>query len=121
MKGPGIFFALLLFLVLDGAFIFLNKQTFQHQVIDVQRVALIPNYLGVVMAYVVLLFGFYYFILRTNRPFWEAALLGGLVNGVFELTNYSLFKKWKLSTVLLDTVWGAVLWGSTAYITYRFF
>jgi uncharacterized membrane protein len=121
MKGPGVFFSLLLFLVLDGLFLYLNKRDFQHQIIDVQRVALIPKYLGVVIAYVILLFGFYYFVLRLNRPFWEAALLGGLINGVYEFTNYSLLKKWKMSTAIKDTAWGATLWGATAYITYRFF
>jgi uncharacterized membrane protein len=121
MKGPAILFAFVLFLVLDGAFLYLNKTMFQHQIIDVQRVALIPKYSGMVFAYAILLFGFYFFILRTNRPFWEAALLGGVVNGVYEFTNYSLLKKWRMNTVIMDTVWGATLWGLTAYITYQFF
>jgi uncharacterized membrane protein len=121
MKAPGILFAFILFLVLDGAFLYLNRVIFQHQIIDVQRVALIPKYLGAGITYIILFFGFYYFILRTNRPFWEAALLGGVVNGVYEFTNYTLLKKWRMTTALIDTTWGATLWGLTAYITYQLF
>jgi uncharacterized membrane protein len=121
MRTQAIIFALILFCVLDALFIYLNSKIFSNQIIDVQRVVMIPKNLGVVGVYIILLFAFYYFVLRTRRPVYEAALLGAVINGVYELTNYSLFKKWKLSTVALDTLWGATLWGLTAYITYEFF
>ena len=87
MVGARILFGCVLFLVLDFAFLYLNRQSFQHQIINVQRVAMIPKYGGVVMTYLLLLAGFYYFVLRQYRSVTEAAMLGGLVNGVYELTN----------------------------------
>jgi uncharacterized membrane protein len=121
MKTKAIIFASILFLILDIVYINLNSKVFSHQVIDVQRVVMTIKPMGALATYVVLLFAFYYFILRTRRPVYEAALLGGIIYGVYELTNYSLLKKWRLSTVALDTVWGATLWGTTAYITYQLF
>jgi uncharacterized membrane protein len=121
MKTKAIIFALTIFLLLDAAFIYLNYKVFDYQIIDVQRVVMIAKPLGVLATYAVILFAFYYFILRTRRPVYEAALLGGIINGVYELTNYSLLKKWRLSTVALDTLWGATSWGTATYITYELF
>jgi len=121
MKTKAIIFALIIFLFLDAAFIYLNYKVFNHQIIDVQRVVMIAKPLGVLSTYAVILFAFYYFILRTRRPVYEAVLLGAVINGVYELTNYSLLKKWKLSTVALDTLWGANFWGAATYITYQIF
>uniref|UniRef100_A0A6C0HZS5 DUF2177 family protein n=1 Tax=viral metagenome TaxID=1070528 RepID=A0A6C0HZS5_9ZZZZ len=121
MKTKAIIFALVIFLLLDAVFIYLNYKVFNHQIIDVQRVVMIAKPIGIIVTYAVILFAFYYFILRTRRPVYEAALLGAIINGVYELTNYSLLKKWKLSTVVLDTLWGATSWGATTYITYQLF
>ena len=116
-----IIFAFSVFIVLDAAFIYLNMDSFQNQVIHVQKVAMTAKPLGAIGAYLLLLLGLYYFILRKHRPVEEAALLGIVVNGVYEFTNYTLLKKWELSTVVKDTLWGGILWGLTTYITYSVF
>jgi len=121
MKTKAIIFAFILFLLLDASFLFLNNKVFSNQIIDVQRVVMIPKKLGVIAAYIIILFAFYYFILRTKRPVYEAVLLGAIINGTYEFINYSLLKKWRLSTVALDTLWGATLWGITTYVTYEVF
>jgi hypothetical protein len=121
MKTKAILFALVLFLLLDATFLYSNRKIFSNQVIQVQRVIMTPKYTGVLAAYAVILFAYYYFILRTRRPVYEAALLGGIINGVYELTNYSLLKKWSINTVVMDTLWGATSWGLATYITYRVF
>ena len=114
-------FAFSLFLVLDILFLYTNRNFFELQVIDVQRVSIKMNYASAFAAYIILTFGLYWFILKNRRPVIDAILLGGLINGTYELTNMSLLKKWHLKTVLLDTAWGAFLWGFTVYITYLVF
>ena len=47
-------------------------------------------------------------------------VLGLVIYGVYETTNYAIFKNWTLSTVLLDTAWGAILLGLTTFLTYQF-
>jgi uncharacterized membrane protein len=48
----------------------------------------------------------------------DAFLLGIVIYGVYETTSYALLKKWKLSIVLMDTLWGGVLFGLTTALVY---
>ena len=114
-------FAFVIFMVLDFIFLTLNQASFGNQVIHVQRVAMTMKPLGALGAYVLILFALYYFILRKHRPVEEAFILGTVINGVFEFTNYAILKKWELATVVKDTLWGGVSWGLTTFITYKIF
>ena len=115
-----LFFAFVLFIVLDAVFWKFNMKLIESQVIDIQRVALQIKPLGAILAYLFIIGGFYWFILKEHRPVLDAAILGAFVNGVYECTNYSILKKWNLKMVLVDTVWGAFLWGFVAFMTYKF-
>jgi uncharacterized membrane protein len=114
-------FASLLFLIADGLFLWLNRIHFQNQVINVQRVVIQPNYKAIIATYVFLLSGLCYFIIRTHRSVLDAFLLGVLIYGVFECTNMGIFKKWELKTVLMDTLWGGILFAGVTQLTYSFF
>jgi uncharacterized membrane protein len=46
-------------------------------------------------------------------------ILGFVIYGVYETTTYALLKKWKLQTVMIDTLWGGILFGLTTMITYK--
>lgn len=110
----------LILLVLDGAFLMANARMFQLQVAEVQRVSLQMKPLGAVICYALLIFGLYYFILREHKSVKEAMLLGFVIYGIFESTNYALLKKWNMQTMVVDTLWGGTLLGLTTYLTYRF-
>lgn len=111
---PGI-----IMLVLDGIFLGMNRDMFQLQVAEVQRVVLEVRYLGAALCYVFLIFGLYYFIIKDRRPVIDAMLLGFVIYGVYETTTYALLKKWKLQTVMIDTLWGGILFGLTTMATYK--
>ena len=121
MQGKSVYVGLLIFVLLDLTFLYSNQRLFANQIIDVQRVTMIAKPVPFVATYVILCFAFWYFVLRTKRPVWEAALLGFVLHSVYELTNYTTFKKWRFGTVLLDSLWGATLWGGSAYLTYSIF
>lgn len=73
----------------------------------------------VILAYVFLSVGFYYFIIRDDSKTWiDAFLLGLVVYGVYESTNFAIFKDWTLSTYILDTLWGGVLF-SISFVLYK--
>jgi uncharacterized membrane protein len=91
---------------------------FENQIIEIQRVALNVKISGAVACYAFLIFGLYYFILRRHRSVLDAFLLGIVIYGVYETTSYALLKKWKLSIVLMDTLWGGVLFGLTTALVY---
>ena len=106
-------------LVLDGIFLGMNRDMFQLQIAEVQRVVLEVRYLGAALCYVFLIFGLYYFIIKDRRPVIDAMLLGFVIYGVYETTTYALLKKWKLQTVMIDTLWGGILFGLTTMATYK--
>jgi uncharacterized membrane protein len=108
----------IIFIVLDIIFLTATGKIFFDQIVDVQRVIVTMNYSAVVVEYAALLFALYWFILsrRSDTIILDAVILGGIINGSFELTNAALFKKWRIETILLDTFWGAFLWGFVAFL-----
>jgi len=114
-------FAAIILLILDFAFIWLNKVTFQNQIIQVQRVILQPDYLGAILSYICIILLLFIFIIRPRRSVQEAFILGILVYGVFEFTNKAIFKKWQYMTVFIDILWGGILFGLVTKITEWFF
>jgi len=74
------------------------------------------NYLGAALCYVLMLIGINYFIIKPRRSVSDAFLLGIIIYGVYETTNYALFKNWSILSVIIDTLWGGVLFGTTTYI-----
>ena len=108
----------IILLLLDTVFIYFMSQTFIKQVFDVQRSPMTVNFAGVIFTYVLLIFGINYFVLLPKKSVMDAFLLGIVIYGVFEGTNYSMLKNWKPSTVLIDTTWGGILMALTTYLTY---
>jgi uncharacterized membrane protein len=106
-------------LALDFMYITTTRNMFEIQIADVQRVALQIRPLGGVLCYLLLVIGLYYFIIREHRPVFDAFLLGLVIYGVYETTSYALLKKWKWNIVLMDTLWGGVLFALTTFITYK--
>ncbi len=106
-------------LLLDFIFISMMRPIFEIQVADVQRVALQVRPLGGILCYILLVLGLYYFIVREHRPIFDAFLLGLVIYGVYEGTTYALFKRWQLRTVIIDTLWGGILFVLTTLLTYK--
>jgi uncharacterized membrane protein len=85
---------------------------------DVQLSSLKINIIGGILAYIFLLLGLNYFIIREHRSILDAFILGLIIYGVYEATTYTIFKKWRIQTVLMDTLWGGILFATTTYLTY---
>jgi len=104
---------LCIMLALDAIYLGINRSFLLTQIAEVQRVALQFRPIGAVLCYLFLVLGLYYFILVPNRPLIDAFLLGIMVYGVYETTNYASLKRWRASLVAMDTLWGGVLLGAT--------
>jgi uncharacterized membrane protein len=74
------------------------------------------NLLGVALCYIFLIIGINYFIIKPRKSVQDAFLLGLIIYGVYETTNYALFKNWSIVTVIMDTLWGGVLFALTTYL-----
>ena len=83
------------------------------------------NWYAAVIFYLIYIGGILYFaVLPAMRDeSWQTALLQGAVLGLlcyatYDLTNMATIKNWPLTVVLVDIVWGIVLTGSCALISY---
>ena len=111
--------ASILFIILDGIYLNLIKNYFNNQIKVIQGSDIKINYMAVAITYIFLIYGLNYFIIRNHRSVKDAALFGLIIYAVYEFTNLSLFKNWSLLTAIIDTIWGAVLFGLTTAIVYK--
>jgi uncharacterized membrane protein len=105
--------------ILDGLYLNLSKGYFNRQIKSIQKTDIEINFIAMAITYILLIFGLNYFIIQRNKSVQDAALLGLIVYGVFELTNLALFKNWSILTVIIDTTWGTILFALTTYIVYK--
>ena len=110
----------IILLVLDFTYLNLMSNMYGIQIASVQKVAITPRYLGAVICYSLLIFGLYHFILRPGRSTIDAFILGLVIYGVYNSTNYATLKNWTLKVLLIDTLWGGILMGLTAFFSYKF-
>jgi uncharacterized membrane protein len=110
------FLSAIIFVVLDFFYINLIKNYFNNQISKVQGSKMEVNFLGAAICYIILIFGLNYFIIEPKKGVYDAFFLGILIYGVYETTNYSLFKNWSIFTVLIDTLWGGVLFAATTFL-----
>lgn len=106
----------IIFVTIDFFYLNLIKDFFGNQVQSVQGSPLKINYLGAVICYIFLIFGINYFIIKPNRSIQDAFLFGLIIYSVFETTNLALFSKWSWLTVIIDSLWGGILFALTTGI-----
>ena len=106
----------IVFVFLDYLYLGLMKGYFEKQVQLVQGAPLKVNLLGAIICYIFLITGINYFIIKPNRSIQDAFLFGLVIYAVFETTNVALFTKWSWLTVIIDSLWGGVLFALTTFI-----
>lgn len=116
MGDLSILFTAIIFVCIDSLYLTLMSSYMLNQVKSVQGSPLKMNFLAAIICYLFLVFGLYYFIIKPKRSIRDAFLLGVVIYSVFELTNMAIFSNWSIFTVLLDTLWGGVLFGTTTYL-----
>lgn len=103
-------------LVLDLTYLFVFKDFMLPILYKVQKAEVKVNLKSALACYIILVSGLYYFIIKKNAPPKDAFLLGVLINGVYETTNYAFFKDWSPLLVFIDTLWGGILLMTTTII-----
>jgi uncharacterized membrane protein len=105
----------IIFVILDGMYINLIKDSFNTQIKSVQGSDMKINIIATGIVYIFLIFGLNYFIIQKNKNVKDAFILGLVIYAVYEFTNLALLKNWKVTTALVDTLWGGLLFGSTTF------
>jgi len=106
----------IVFISIDFVYLNVMKSYFDNQIKLVQASPIKMNYLGAALCYIFLIIGINYFIIKPKRSVSDAFLLGIIIYGVYETTNLALFKNWSILTVIIDTLWGGLLFAATTYI-----
>ena len=104
--------------LLDAIYIKINQTAFENQVVLIQRVIMQIKPIGVFMCYLFLILGLNYFIINKNRTALEAFMFGLVIYGVYDTTNYAMFKKWDPYLAMMDILWGGILMATTTHFTY---
>lgn len=109
----------IIFISLDFLYLNIISDIFNAQIKQVQGSNIKINYYGAGLCYILLIMSLNYFIIAPRRSYQDAFLLGLVIYGVYETTNLTLFTNWSLLTVIIDTLWGGVLFATTTYIVNR--
>lgn len=105
-------------LLLDAIYLSTFSEFFNDIVQKIQGTRIKFKFSGAVLCYILLIGGLYYFIISRHKSVKEAFILGIVIYGVYETTTYALFDKWSPWAMLLDTLWGGILFALTTAITY---
>jgi uncharacterized membrane protein len=104
------------FMVLDGVWLgLLMKNFYREQLAPIVRLengGIAPNWPAAFVVYALLGTGIAVFVVPRASTLSSAAafgaLLGLVVYGVYDFTNYSTLRQWPFALTLADTAWGAL-------------
>ena len=111
--------AAILVVLVDSLYLNSVKGYFGKQIKDVQGTPMKLDMTATILAYVFIVFGLNYFIIGKRASVKDAFLLGLVIYGIFEFTNNAILSNWTYTTVIMDTVWGGILFASVTFLTYE--
>ena len=111
-------------LAIDGTYLSQTGYLFTDMMAKIQRSPFKANLLGAVLAYLGLILAINIFILQQpkipeKKKYILAFLLGFCIYIVYEGTSFALLKDWRPMLVVLDTIWGSILFLLTTVITVK--
>ena len=122
MKNVSILYKLTIILfsilLLDFIYFYFFQESMMKMISMIQKNPVKINFIYFILCYLFLTFVLYYFIIRENKSPMDAFLLGLSTYAIYELTSASLFTNWKLWVVLLDSLWGGILFFLVTMIYY---
>jgi uncharacterized membrane protein len=101
---------------IDSLYLSSVSNYFNNQVLSVQGSKLVLKFFPAFICYIILSLGVYYFGVVKKLTLIESFFLGIFVYGVYETTNMAILKNWRWMTVIMDTVWGGILFASVIRI-----
>ena len=119
--------AIVLFLVLDAFYLGTMSGEWNKLLVRIQGSPLKVKMIPAVLCYSLIVFSWYYFIYSEHRVHRNvlksvktAFILGFVIYGIYELTNAAIINKWGWKYVVMDTLWGGILYALVTYIALKF-
>ena len=106
----------IIIIVLDILFLYFSSTFFNKLIKKIQGNKINLKLNSVLLCYFFMILSINYFILSQNKSVAEAFILGLCIYGIYETTNYAIFDNWNIKALILDTLWGGILYASTTYI-----
>lgn len=110
-------------LIVDNIYLYFAKDTVYKNIIDPKETINIPSAL---LCWVVIVISIQLIVLsrpdlNSENVFLYGAMLGASSYAIYNLTNFATYpSRWSINLVLIDTLWGTILTGTTAYIMYKY-
>ncbi len=108
------------FVVLDFIYFYIFKDVLLNAVKTVQKSPLQINVFYGLLCYLTLTFVLYYFIIKDKKSIYDAFLLGFCIYAVYETTTKAIFTNWNQWLVIMDSLWGGILFSLISFITYYY-
>jgi uncharacterized membrane protein len=105
-------FIFFLFVVFDLMFFWVNRDFLDKTIRKVQRTSSQIRLAGAVLCYSALTALLY---ASLSLSYGKTFALGACVYAVYEGTNYAIFENWPATMVLMDTLWGGLLFVLVKY------
>ncbi len=86
------FISSFLLVFIDSIYLTYVGNYFNNQIQSIQNSPLRLNFIGALIAYVFLSFGLNFFIIQRRESWFHAFLLGIVIYGVYEGTNYAIYE-----------------------------
>ena len=102
--------------ILDYMYLSSISNMFKKMLYRIQSSNLSLKLVPTILCYIFLIFSIIYFIIIKNGNIFDAFILGISIYAVYELTNYATIDSWSLELVLIDTIWGGILFSLTTFL-----
>ena len=114
---------LILLLLIDIPVIALiNNQMYSKMFKNINNDTMIFNnykLFSAIIAYLLLAYAIYYFIIKNNLSKNDAFILGIIIYGIYNSTNYFTINKYSLEVSIKDTLWGGLLFYLVTYLYFK--
>ena len=107
---------LILVLLLDLCYLSIVQSTMLKVIKNVQNKPLKIKWIYFILCYLVISFTIYYFVIKERKSILYSFILGFCIYAIYETTNMTILTNWSQNVVILDTIWGGVLFSLVNYI-----
>lgn len=119
---------IILVCIFDAIWLTLNIKNYNSLVLGVQGSIMKVNITGAIVAYFFMFLSFLLIVYPSIKldikttdlmilALKHGAALGFVIYGIYNATNYAIFKNYNLKVAICDTLWGTFLYFMTVLIT----
>ena len=119
----GLIKAILTLSILDFIYLKSSSSLYSKLINKIQKSPMSLRMYSVIIVYILIFLMWVIFIYNKKdqhtlkENILRSFLLGLLTYGIYDFTNYSIFKDWTLGISIMDTVWGGILYSLITLIS----